>query len=159
MLLFNHITHGSAYETGRSKLSQTTVDSVFRDRDPRVPQAGLVRSEIYLEISTRRKQPRTHAIPSHSAIVVGLARLSLRSQMPPTPSTKLEAGKKWKPTALMRQGSDGCCCSVVTDLRSPKLEVQGPRKRNCCSCPSLWQSFIQYVGNMQQCFPCKPTAR
>ena len=48
VLLFNHITRSSAYKTCKSKLSLTSVDSVFRDRDHRVPQSRLVGSEIYL---------------------------------------------------------------------------------------------------------------
>jgi len=97
--LFNHITHGSAYKTCRSMY--------FGDRDHQVPQSRLLGSETYLEISLRRKQPRILAVPSHCAIVVGLARLSLRPQIPPTPSAKLETGEKWKPTAVMRQKAMG----------------------------------------------------
>lgn len=37
MLLFNHITHGNAYKTCRSKLSQTSADSVLWERHHLVP--------------------------------------------------------------------------------------------------------------------------
>lgn len=148
VLLFNHITRGSAYKTHRSKSSWPSAASVFRIRGhPLVIQPGLLGSEIYLEMSAARsKQPRTLATLYHCATTIGLARLSPSPQMPSTPSAELESGENWKATALMwqrggKQGSSGGCCFGVTGLGPPELEVQGPSRRQNCSCLFLWWGF------------------